>query len=165
VSRFGLARAVPDFNIMIGRLRWPKRIGFLLAATCGFLLPNPSKPIEQGGSSRSADRSGTVVGPQGVLQVVARMKVSNLVRKVAFCCAATLSGAVVVRVTFWGVSMPEVTTVANKELRLNGMGVRKEEALFQVYVVALYLELPTQDAKAAITTDQEKHTVISMLRR
>jgi hypothetical protein len=99
-----------------------------------------------------------------VLKVVASMKVSNLVRKIAFCCAATLSVAVVRARDVAGVSMPEVTTVANKELRLNGMGVRKEEALFQVYVVALYLELPTQDAQAAITTDQEKHIVISMLR-
>src|SRR6202167_2163151 len=35
-----LGWALRDGSIadMIGRLRWPKRIGFLLAATCGFLL-------------------------------------------------------------------------------------------------------------------------------
>lgn len=60
--------------------------------------------------------------------------------------------------------MPEVASGDNKELRLNGMGLRKEKALFKVYVVALYLEQPTTDARAAITTDEEKRIVISMLR-
>ena len=44
------------------------------------------------------------------------------------------------------------------------MGLRKEKALFKVYVVALYLEHPTTDARAAIKTDEEKRIVISMLR-
>ncbi len=35
---------------------------------------------------------------------------------------------------------------------------------FKVYVLALYLEQPTTDAQAAITTDEEKLIVISMLR-
>jgi hypothetical protein len=43
------------------------------------------------------------------------------------------------------------------------MGVRKEKALFKVYVVALYLEQPTPDASAAIATNQEKRIVLSML--
>src|SRR5881394_1869352 len=78
-------------------------------------------------------------------------------------CATTLSvpaGALEVS----GVSMPATVSVADKELMLNGMGVRKEKAFFKVYVVALYLEQPTSDARAAITSDQEKHIVLSMLR-
>jgi hypothetical protein len=92
------------------------------------------------------------------------MQVRNLILTEVFCCAAALSVAAVPVREVWGVSMPEVVRGDNKELRLNGMGLRKEKALFKVYVVALYLEHPTTDAQAAITTDEEKRIVISMLR-
>lgn len=91
------------------------------------------------------------------------MEVRNLTATVAFCCAAALSVAAVPAREVSGVSMPEVARVADKELRLNGMGVRKK-ALFKVYVVALYLEHPTPDAQTAIKTDEEKRIVLSMLR-
>lgn len=62
-----------------------------------------------------------------------------------------------------GVRMPEVVSVAGEELRLNGIGVRKR--LFsKVYVVGLYLERPTTDAWAAITTDETRRIVLVMLR-
>ena len=92
------------------------------------------------------------------------MKVDNLVRTVIICGATALSVAVASARDVSGVSMPEVASGDNKELLLNGMGVRKEKALFKVYVVALYLEQPTPDAREAITTDREKRIVISMLR-
>jgi|ERR1700733_2238476 len=92
------------------------------------------------------------------------MKVSNLVRTAILFGAAALSVASIRARDLSGVSMPEVASGDNKELRLNGMGARKEKALFKVYVVALYLEQPTPDAQEAITTDQEKRIVISMLR-
>jgi hypothetical protein len=50
ISLFGATIVATDLRLLgwalrdssnadvIGRLRWPKRIGFLLAATCGFLL-------------------------------------------------------------------------------------------------------------------------------
>ena len=63
-----------------------------------------------------------------------------------------------------GVSMPEVVSVAGRELRLNGMGVRRAKIFFEVYVVGLYLEKPTTDARAAIATDEAKRIVIRMLR-
>jgi hypothetical protein len=87
------------------------------------------------------------------------MKVRNLIATATFCCAA----AVLAREVS-GVSMPEVARVADKELRLNGMGVRKEKALFKVYVVALYLEQPTLDALEAIRSDERKRIVLSLLR-
>ena len=87
----------------------------------------------------------------------------NLIATVAFCCAATLSGAAVPGREVSGINMPEVARVADKELHLNGMGVRKK-AFFRVYVAALYLEHPTPDAQAAITSDEEKRIVLSMLR-
>lgn len=92
------------------------------------------------------------------------MQVRNLILTTVFCCAAALSVAAVPVREVSGVNMPEVVRGDNKELRLNGMGLRKEKALFKVYVVALYLEQPTTDAQAAITTDEEKRIVISMLR-
>jgi hypothetical protein len=93
------------------------------------------------------------------------MKVRNLIPMAAFLFAAVLSVAAVPVRGVSGVSMPEVVTGDdNKELRLNGIGLRKEKAFFNVYVVALYLERPTTDARAAITTDEEKRIVISMLR-
>jgi hypothetical protein len=78
-------------------------------------------------------------------------------------CAAALSGPAGAREVS-GIMVPATASVADKELTLNGAGVRKEKAFFKVYVVALYLEQPTADARAAITSDQEKHVVLSMLR-
>jgi hypothetical protein len=92
------------------------------------------------------------------------MQVSNLISIAACGWLVMLSVAAVPVREVSGVSMPEVATVADKDLRLNGMGVRKEKILFEVYVVALYLEQPTPDAQAAIRTDEEKQIVISMLR-
>jgi len=87
----------------------------------------------------------------------------KLIAITMFCCAAALSGPAGAREVS-GVSVPATASVADKELTLNGAGVRKEKAFFKVYVVALYLEQPTSDARAAITSDQEKHVVLSMLR-
>jgi hypothetical protein len=62
-----------------------------------------------------------------------------------------------------GVSIPEVVSVAGEQLRLNGMALVKK-VFFKVYVVGLYLEKQTTDARAAITTDEAKRIVIVMLR-
>lgn len=83
--------------------------------------------------------------------------------RVVFCCAAlTVHTARAGEVA--GVSMPKVASVAGVELRLNGMGLLKKDAFFKVYVAGLYLEKPTSDAQAAITTDEARRIVISMLR-
>ena len=63
-----------------------------------------------------------------------------------------------------GVTMPEVVNVAGGNLRLNGMGVRTEKVFFKAYVIALYLEKPTTDARVAIQTDETRRVVITMLR-
>jgi hypothetical protein len=62
-----------------------------------------------------------------------------------------------------GISMPEVVNVGGRELRLNGTGVNKK-LFVKVYVVWLYLEKPTQDARVAITTDEAKRIVLVMMR-
>jgi hypothetical protein len=93
------------------------------------------------------------------------MQVRDLISTAVFCCAAALSVAAVPLREVSGVNMPEVVRGDdNKELRLNGIGLRKEKAFFKVYVIALYLERPTTNARAAIMNDEEKRIVISMLR-
>lgn len=82
----------------------------------------------------------------------------------AFCCALTVAVTAVQAREVAGVSLPEVVSVAGKELRLNGMGVRRRAIFFKVYVVGLYLEQPTTDARVAIASDEAKRIVISMRR-
>jgi hypothetical protein len=60
--------------------------------------------------------------------------------------------------------MPKLASVAGVELRLNGMGALKKAIFFKAYVVGLYLENLTSDAQIAITTEEPKRIVISMLR-
>jgi len=62
-----------------------------------------------------------------------------------------------------GVSLPETTTVEEKTLKLNGAGLRKK-AVFKVYVAGLYLETPSRDAGAVISSDQVKRMQLSILR-
>jgi len=62
-----------------------------------------------------------------------------------------------------GVGMPERVEIGGEQLRLNGMGLRKE-VFFKVYVAGLYLEKPTADAGTALSTDQPKRIVLHMLR-
>lgn len=63
-----------------------------------------------------------------------------------------------------GVSLPEKVSVSGRELNLNGTGVGKENLLFEVYVIGLYLETKTSDGAAAIKTDEGKRIVLTMLR-
>ena len=62
-----------------------------------------------------------------------------------------------------GVTLPESTTIEGKTLKLNGMGLRKK-MVFKVYVAGLYLETPSRDASAAISSDQVKTMQLSILR-
>jgi hypothetical protein len=56
-----------------------------------------------------------------------------------------------------GVDMPDKTTVDGKPLVLNGLGVRTATMLkVKVYVIGLYLESRSSDAKAIIGSDQTK---------
>lgn len=62
-----------------------------------------------------------------------------------------------------GVTLPETTTVEGKTLKLNGTGLRKK-MVFKVYVAGLYLETPSRDAAAVISSDQVKRMQLSVLR-
>lgn len=95
---------------------------------------------------------------------ITKMKVRSSIAMAAFCCALTVAVTAVQAREVAGVSLPEVVSVAGKELRLNGMGVRRRAIFFKVYVVGLYLEQPTTDARVAIASDEAKRISISMQR-
>jgi Chalcone isomerase-like len=77
-----------------------------------------------------------------------------------FCAtvaAAALAGEVA------GVRIPDMATVEGKTLKLNGMGLRKK-VVFKVYVAGLYLEQPSKDPRAIVSSDQIKSIRLSILR-
>jgi hypothetical protein len=91
-------------------------------------------------------------------------KVRGFASKAAFFCALALTVAIVHAREISGISFPEVVSVAGRELRLNGMGVLKKAIFVKVYVVGLYLEKRTTDARAAISIDEARRIVIGMRR-
>jgi len=62
-----------------------------------------------------------------------------------------------------GVRMPDAITVEGKDLKLNGMGLRKK-LLFNVYVAGLYVESPSNNAATLISSEQVKRMALFMLR-
>jgi hypothetical protein len=62
-----------------------------------------------------------------------------------------------------GVQFPETATVEGKELKLNGVGLRKK-VVFKVYAAGLYLQNPSPSGPQAIASDQVKRVRMSMLR-
>jgi len=92
------------------------------------------------------------------------MDMRGLIARALLCFAALFNMTEVQARDVAGVTMPESVPVAGGDLWLNGMGVRREIAVFKAYVIALYLEKPTTDARIAIQTDETKRVVITMLR-
>ncbi|HEX4804103.1 MAG TPA: chalcone isomerase family protein [Myxococcaceae bacterium] len=67
----------------------------------------------------------------------------------------------------YGVRMPDTVTVEGRQLKLNGMGLRRKKFLFapiNVYVAGFYVETPSKDAIELISSDQAKRITIFMLR-
>src|SRR6476646_6538039 len=62
-----------------------------------------------------------------------------------------------------GVNMPPTANVEGKTLHLNGAGLRTK-VVFKVYVAGLYLETPSKDAAAVISSDQVKQMELALLR-
>ena len=62
-----------------------------------------------------------------------------------------------------GVKFPDTVTVEGKELKLNGVGLRKK-VVFKVYAAALYVETTSQNAQQLVESDQVKRVRMSMLR-
>ncbi|MCP3165647.1 chalcone isomerase family protein [Myxococcus qinghaiensis] len=62
-----------------------------------------------------------------------------------------------------GVKYPETAKVGDKELKLNGVGLRKKFVV-KVYTVGLYLETPSKDAAQVLAADESKRVRMYMLR-
>src|SRR5262249_11469474 len=64
---------------------------------------------------------------------------------------------------FQGVRMPDAVTIAGKQAKLNGMGLRKK-FVFDVYVAGFYVETPSTDPAKLIASAEAKRTTMMMLR-
>ena len=62
-----------------------------------------------------------------------------------------------------GVTLPATLKAGDKNLALNGLGLRKK-TVFKVYVGGLYLESPSKDAAAILAADQGKSIRMRFLR-
>ena len=62
-----------------------------------------------------------------------------------------------------GVRFAETAVVAGKQLTLNGVGYFKKFGFLKVYVVGLYLETPSRDARQIIESEQVKYMVTHYL--
>ena len=80
-----------------------------------------------------------------------------------FAVAVLLSSSVGQARDFHDVRMPDTVTISGKQVRLNGMGLRKK-FVFDVYVAGLYVESPSRDAAQILASDQVKRITLFMLR-
>ena len=62
-----------------------------------------------------------------------------------------------------GVTLPPTASVEGKTLKLNGTGLRKK-MVFKVYVAGLYVETPSKDPAALVSSEQVKQMRLSILR-
>src|SRR4051794_8024028 len=89
--------------------------------------------------------------------MLARMKRLSLAALMFAAC--TLAFGVDVA----GYTVPPTMTMDGKTLKLNGAGLRKK-AIFKVYVAGLYVETPSHDAAALLSSNQIKSMRLHMLR-
>jgi hypothetical protein len=85
-------------------------------------------------------------------------KLLSLTAVLVLACASAALAA-----DIGGVAVPDTVTVDGKALKLNGAGVRKK-MIVKVYVAALYVETPSKDAAALISSSQIKSMRLHMLR-
>jgi hypothetical protein len=85
------------------------------------------------------------------------MRRALLALSLSFAAALALAAEVA------GVKVPDSVEVEGKTLKLNGAGLRKK-VVFKVYVAGLYLEHPTKDAAAAVSSDETKSMRLHILR-
>lgn len=64
-----------------------------------------------------------------------------------------------------GITVPDTMTIAGKEIKLNGVGVRRATFLrIKVYVGALYLEKKTNKVEEILSSPYPKHLSMSFIR-
>jgi hypothetical protein len=81
----------------------------------------------------------------------------------AICAAAGLAAWPAIAKDVAGVNVPDTVTVEGKTLKLNGAGMRKKFVI-KVYVGALYLETPSTDANAIVSSEQVKYVRMHFVR-
>jgi hypothetical protein len=86
-------------------------------------------------------------------------------KTLAIAASLSLAAAAALAGELAGVKMPDTETVEGKTLKLNGMGLRKKFIVVKVYVLGLYLETPSRDAAAIVSSDQLKSIRMSLLRK
>jgi hypothetical protein len=84
-------------------------------------------------------------------------------RKSLLGLVLSLAAAIALAGEVAGVKLPDIITVEGKALKLNGMGLRKK-VVFKVYVAGLYLETPSKDPAAVLSSDQIKSMRLWILR-
>jgi len=77
---------------------------------------------------------------------------------IVFAAAIHLLGA-----SLAGVTLPDTTQVAGKNLVLNGLGLRSK-MMFKVYVAGLYLEAKSSDGAAILKADAPKRVIMQFMR-
>jgi hypothetical protein len=118
----------------------------------------PAKKRHNPISARRIDSS-----PLAMSNVPRRKRIYKARMKKIACAAALLLSLPALSKEVAGVKVPETMTVEGKELKLNGAGIRKK-LVFKVYVGALYLEAPSTDARAIVTSDQIKSVHMTFMR-
>ena len=91
------------------------------------------------------------------------MKLAILTRAAVAATLAVLLALPVFAKELAGVKSPETMKIGDKELKLNGMGLRKK-VFFKVYVASLYVETVSKDGKAILAADEIRRVEMSMLR-
>ena len=84
-------------------------------------------------------------------------------RRSLLAIGLSLFAALGIAVEVAGVKLPDSIEAGGKTLKLNGAGLRKK-VVFKVYVAGLYLENPTHDASAAVSSDETKSMRLHVLR-
>src|SRR5262249_61843292 len=87
-------------------------------------------------------------------------------RKTLLLALLSLAAPVEAREAY-SVRMPDTITVEGRQLKLNGMGLRRKKILFapiNVYVAGFYVETPSKDPVELVSSDQAKRITIFMLR-
>jgi len=74
-----------------------------------------------------------------------------------------MSSALVSAAELGGVTFPEEKIIAGKNLKLNGVALRKAMGIVKVFAGGFYLEQPTKDATTAIESEQVKYFYLNYL--
>ena len=88
------------------------------------------------------------------------LRLTLLLALLALCAPADAREA-------YGVRMPDTVSFEGRQLKLNGMGLRRKKILFasvKVYVAGFYVESPSKNPIDLINSDEGKRVTMFMLR-